>query len=136
MTIQKKPNWRSELFAFVEASVREPFAAGKNDCALFAAGAVRAMTGHDPAKGWRGKYRTLKTGKKRLKEAGYSDLGEMAAAHFPEVPPLMAQVGDIATIEGDEDPVLGIVQGAFIWVRMIDGIGSRPLTDAKRVFRV
>ena len=132
----RKDNWRTELFAFVIGSAREQFKAGKNDCALFAAGAVKAMTGLDLAVGWRGKYHTLKTGKERLQKEGFADLAALAAHHFEEIPPLNAQVGDIAVVEGDDAPALGVVQGAFVWVRMPHGIGSVPLTDVKRAFRI
>ena len=134
--IPRKDNWRAELFGCVSGSVRAPCKAGKNDCALFAAGAVKAMTGVDLAVGWRSKYRTLAAGKKLLRNEGFADLGELAAHHFEEIPPLHAQVGDVALVDGDEDPALGIVQGAFVWVRMPEGIGSKPLTDIMRAFRV
>lgn len=132
----RKPTWRADLLAYLTASARDEFRVGTNDCALFAAGAVKVMTGKDLAKGWRGKYRSLAKGKALLKKEGFADLAELSAHHFEEIPPLMAQVGDVAIVEGDDDPALGIVQGASVWVRMPSGIGSVPLTEVKRAFRV
>lgn len=52
-------DWHARLAAYVFDAGRTPFAYGSHDCALFAAGAVEAMTGTDLAAGWRGIYRTL-----------------------------------------------------------------------------
>ena len=132
----RKPTWRADLLAYLSESARADFRVGKNDCALFAAGAIKTITGEDLARGWRGKYRSLKKGKALLKKQGFNDLAELAAHHFEEIPPLMAQVGDVAIVEGDDDLALGIVQGASVWVRMPSGIGSVSLTEVKRAFRV
>ena len=45
----RTPYWRSALAAYIAETMRKPFAWGLHDCALFAAGAVEAMTGNDPA---------------------------------------------------------------------------------------
>lgn len=134
--MKRKDNWREELFKYVAASVREPYAPGKNDCALFSAGAVKAMTGVDLAKGWRGKYRTLAGGYKQLKKKGFDSLPELAAAHFPEIPALMAQVGDLAVVDAPDGEALGVVQGARVWLRLEEGLGFQDITDVKRAFRV
>lgn len=54
MSLQRLPDWPLRLDALVHERARVPFAWGSNDCALFAADAVRAITGHDPAAGLRG----------------------------------------------------------------------------------
>lgn len=135
--MNRKTDWRKELVAYLSSVNRADFKAGQHDCALFAAGAVKVMTGEDLAKGWRGKYRSLKRGRELLKQNGFADHIELAASLLEEVPPIMAQVGDIAVVEENGERALGVVQGAWIWVvRVESGLGRLTLTDAKRAFRV
>lgn len=49
--------WQLELEKFCLSRKRMPFEWGKNDCAIFAADCVLALTGKDFAEPWRG-YRT------------------------------------------------------------------------------
>lgn len=130
------PDWRQRLLLHVEAARRKPFAYGRHDCATFAAGAVAAMTGVDPAAELRGRYSTLTGGLKAVRRAGYLDAVDMVRAQFEEVSPAMAQVGDIAVVETEEGPALGIVQGPAIFVLRPEGLGVLSLLDAKRAFRV
>ena len=44
----RKGDWEQALMRHVSACERTPFAYGEHDCTMFAAGAVLAMTGHDP----------------------------------------------------------------------------------------
>lgn len=130
--------WRDALFDYVHAAAREPFAWGSHDCALFAAGAVAAMTGKDFGSPYRGKYKTLRGGLGLLRRKGFADHAELAASLFEEIHPSKAHVGDIAAIEEDGHVALGIVQGPRIYVLRhgAAGIGTVGLLDAKRAFRV
>lgn len=134
--ISRKPTWRSDLTAYLETAARRAFRPGQHDCALFAAGAVKAMTGTDFARGYRSTYRSLARGQAVLRSRGYADHIDMVARLLPEVPPIMAQEGDVAVVPQGEDMALGIVQGAMIYVLMPSGLGLVPLTDAARAFRV
>lgn len=133
--MKRLSDWRPRLVAYMNTAARKPFRPGRHDCALFAAGAVEAMTGVDLARGWRG-YSSLKSGAKKLAERGYDDHIALAEAHFDEVPTLFAQVGDIAVVDGDTEDAFGVVQGDQIYVLRRTGLGLMPLTAAKRVFRV
>ena len=129
-------NWRAALTDYVIETAGEPFAIGKSDCAMWAAGAVQAMTGKDFARGFRG-YTTIAGGLRKLKARGFADHVALAAANFEEVPPAFAEVGDIAVVEGDDGTdALGIVQGEMIYVSWPTGRAIVPLTSAKRAFRV
>jgi hypothetical protein len=135
MGLIRFPDWRKRLLHYVAGVSRARFQAGKLDCALFAAGAVHAMTGADLARGWR-KYRSLKKGRALLADKGFADHVALAASLLPEIPPSFASVGDIAVLTADEDDALGVVQGPNIWALRPDGLGTVPLTQAKRAFRV
>lgn len=135
--MKRKKDWRASLVAYVASVSKAEFKPGRHDCALFAAGAVEAMTGEDLAAKWRGKYRSLKRGQVLLQKSGFADHIELAASHFDEVPPLMAQVGDIAVIEASGEDALGVVQGSYVWAALTGGgLGLVPLTMVKRAFRV
>lgn len=129
-------DWRRRLTAYLAEKSRQPFEEGRNDCALFAAGAVQAMTGRDPAGDWRGAYDSTLAGMRALKEAGYDDHVAFAAAHFEEKPAAFARPGDIAVVPGPDGPALGIVQGPGIYVLNPAGLAIVPLTAAHRAFGV
>lgn len=129
-------DWHARLAAYVYEAGRTPFAYGAHDCALFAAGAVEAMTGTDLAAGWRGIYRTLAGGLKAVKRAGHADHVALAAHHFAEITVAEAMPGDLAVVAGPEGPALGVVQGAQVYVATPTGLGLVPLLQAARVFRV
>ena len=63
-------NWTAPLIEYLAAAARRPFKPGHHDCALFAAGAVAAMTGTDFAAQWRGRYTTLRGGLRVIRRAG------------------------------------------------------------------
>lgn len=130
--------WRTALFDYVHDVARRPFQWGEHDCALFAAGAVKAMTGEDFAAGYRGRYKTLRGGLGLLRRKGFVDHADMAASVLEEIHPSRAQVGDVAAIEESGHTALGIVQGPRIYVLRPGeaGIGTVGLLDAKRAFRV
>lgn len=128
---------RKRLIEYVAKAARTPFQWGKHDCALFAAGAVKAQTGKDPARGLRGRYSTVSGAMKHLRKLGYTSLGDLAGAQFQEIPPAFAQVGDIAVVHDDAaTEALGVVQGERIYVLRPDGLGLVPLMSARRAFRV
>lgn len=129
------PDWRQRLIDHIVATAGEPFKPGTHDCALAAANAVKAMTGKDYARGFRG-YRTIAEGLRKLKAKGYEDHVALVAEHFEEIPPSMAQVGDIAVVQGDDGLALAIVQGELLYVTAPQGRALVPLTSAKRAFRV
>lgn len=131
------PDWLERLTAYISDCRQKPFRPGQHDCALFAAGAVEAMTGMDPAASWRGTYRTIADGKAALQSAGYSDHVAAVASLFEEVPPSMAHVGDLAVVDSGADfDALGVVQGAHVFVLVPAGLWFVDRMDAKRAFRV
>ncbi|MTH62114.1 hypothetical protein GL300_23225 [Paracoccus litorisediminis] len=115
--------------------MRTSFAYGRHDCALFAAGAVAAMTGTDHARGWRG-YRSRAAGLRKLREAGFEDHIALVASHLEEIHPALAAPGDVAVVEGEDGPALGIVQGESIYILQREGLGLVSLLAAQRAFRV
>lgn len=91
------------LIAFIDSRQTVPHCWGRNanDCLSFVAGAVKAQTGVDPARGlrWTGEV----SGLRLLKKLG--GVEAVLDARFERIPPAMAMRGDIA---GVPDEALGI----------------------------
>lgn len=136
--MKRRTLWRTALAEYIRQVSRKPFAWGSHDCALFAAGAVAAMTGEDFGSPYRGKYKTLRGGLGMLRRKGFKDHSELAASLFEEIPAAQANVGDVAAVEENGHVALGIVQGERIYVLRPEasGIGTVGLLEANRVFRV
>jgi hypothetical protein len=115
--ILRKQNWQTLLHAFLEARKRAPFAWGSNDCALFAADAVHAMTGVDLGADFRGKYSTQAEAEALMKTTcGTADALALAvylcaAAQFRPWPHVnFAQRGDVIVLKNpDGSHSLGVV---------------------------
>ena len=134
--ITRKAGWHAALVQYLGEISRAPYCPGQNDCALFAAGAVAAMTGVDLAEPFRGQYDTLAGGFAMLQSAGYQDHVALAAASFEEIHPVLAAPGDLAVLPGPAGAALGIVQGEGIYALTEVSLGLVPLDFATRAFRV
>lgn len=133
-SVARLPDWQARLVAYLGRIQSTPFDAATHHCALFAAGAVEAMTGRDLAAPWRGL--TLTQGMAALRQAGFADHVDLVASHLDEVPVAFAQPGDVAALSTPDGLALGIVQGAAIYILRPEGLGLSPLLSASRMFRV
>jgi hypothetical protein len=129
-------DWQTRLAAWLSTVRKTPFKEGRHDCALFAAGAVQAMTGTDLAAAFRGRYRTTRGGLRVLRREGFADHIDLAARHFDEIAPSAAQPGDLVAVQTPEGLALGVVQGAAAYVPGRDGLALIPVKGASRAFRV
>lgn len=128
-------NWESRLADYLRRVAREDFAWGRHDCALFAAGGVEAVTGEDPAAAWRGRYATRADGLRLIREAGFADHIDAATRLFPAVPRDQVLPADLAVVAQD-DPALGLVQGALVYVLTPGGLGLVPIEAARLILGV
>ena len=103
------------------------------------------MTGRNPAaEVCTRRYRTFEEGLQLLHAAGYIDHVDLVAALFEELAnPALARFGDIVAVKSDVGPyrpaaplALGVVSGPVIFVTRLRGLGTKPLTDALRAFRI
>ena len=101
-------DWDARLSAFLEARRARIFAWGSNDCALFVADGVLAMTGQDLAADFRGRYSTSRGSVRALRKWGAGTLEATVAASFADRPIGFARRGDIVMHDG----ALGICIGA------------------------
>ena len=101
-----------------------PFEYGRHDCALFVAGAVLAMTGHDFGAPFRGRYRSAAGAVRALRLHGAGDLpSTMTAALGDPVHPAFAGRGDVVS-DGDN---VGISMGGFALFVSDAGMTRRPM---------
>jgi len=114
--------WEDALVNYIAVKRHEPFEYGVNDCCLFAAGAVEAITGQDPMPEFRGKYDSLKTSLKVIKEIGAGTLEATLDGKFPEGGIGQAQRGDLAFFDGS----VGVVMGGFAYFASDDGLEKVP----------
>lgn len=109
--MNRKPGWETELSDYIASVRNKDFEYGTFDCCILISDAVVAMTGEDPMAEFRGKYDSLKTSIKALREIGQGDLESTLDAKFEEIPISHARKGDIAFTEG----CAGVVMGQHAW---------------------
>jgi len=117
MTLARIQHWETRaLHEFLLARAAMPFAWGSNDCALFAADGILAMTGVDIAADFRGKYSDESSALLAIKSVcGGSTVADAAVycaeKHgLPEWPrPLFAQRGDLVVFQNGASAAAGLV---------------------------
>lgn len=133
----RRADWKPRLALYLSQVVRKGFAPGAHDCALFAAGAVEAMTGIDIAAPFRGRYRTIRGGIRILRAAGHADHIALARVHFAEVHKSRATPGDLAILPTEDGMALGVVHGEMVFVLSArGGMGMKPVQSAVRILQV
>jgi hypothetical protein len=127
-------DWQERLEALVMARLHVPFAWGRVDCCLFAADAVHALTGTDPAAPWRGTYSDERGALRLVQSLG--GLAAIAELHCGmEVDPARARPGDIVLGRVDRE-CLGVCTGATWHAPSAAGLVARPMAEAQRAWRV
>jgi hypothetical protein len=114
----RKTNWEEELSDYIASKRDEPFEYGVNDCCMFAAGAVEAMTGENPMEEFVGSYKTLAGSLRSLKNIGEGSLEATIDGKFDEVEIGRAQRGDLAFFDGS----VGVVLGGFAYFVTDEGL--------------
>lgn len=111
-----------------------PFEWGRNDCCLFAADAVKAMTDEDPAQALRG-YSTALAAQRLIDGAGglQSLVGQMLGE---AVSPLMAGVGDVVLLKNEERDLLGICNGTSVIASGPNGLAVLGMDAALAAWKI
>lgn len=125
-------DWEAALSEYINVMRHAPFEYGVNDCCMFAAGAVEAMTGVDAMAEFRGKYDSALSAAKALRDIGQGSLEATIDAKFSEVAISQAKRGDIALF----DDSLGIVAGSFAWFVSDDGLERVQRADWQKTWSV
>lgn len=129
----RREGWEERLVAVIAAARGRPFAWGAHDCMLFAADAVAALTGADPAAGLRGAYDS-EIGAARIvaRAGGLAALADdrLAGLAARLSNPKLAQRGDLCLFAGPRGETLGVVYGAHILAVAPGGLTRVPLATA------
>lgn len=129
------PDWPERLAEFIESRRHMAFAWGQQDCALFCADAIYAMTGEDVAKGWRG-YKTERGARSRIAKVG-GMRAIPSSVGIAEQPIGLAQRGDGVLALIDDRETFGIIPGNGHWCGPgPTGLVFRPLSEAIAAFKV
>jgi hypothetical protein len=138
--LRKKQDWPSRLAEAIEAGRHKRFQYGAHDCALFCAACILAVTDFDPAADFRGRYSTALGAKRKLTQAGFSGLEDLAEKTCgPALENIFkGQRGDVALVDTPEGPALGIIDltGRKIVLAGPEGLSFLKLDRALKVWRV
>ena len=141
--ITRIENWPSALSDYLLCAERTRFRYGSQDCGLFVAGAIRAMTGVDVASTLRG-YTNRREAFNRIATLCGTPTMEAIAGHLavlhgvPEVPVLCAQRGDAGLLRSGRRSSVGSVamQGSEILTPYRAGLLRLPLSHARRSWHI
>lgn len=107
------PDWEQRLGEFMAANRDRPFAWGEWDCILMACAAAEAITGHDAAADFRGRYSDAAGARQALRDIGAGALLRTVDREFNRKPVGRAQRGDLIWRDGCVGVCLGST-AAFI----------------------
>jgi hypothetical protein len=128
--------WEARLLAVTRKSLAKKFEWGTNDCCIFVADCILAITGDDLASEFRGTYSTEAQAKKMMITLDCHGVGDVASRYLPEISPKMARRGDIVLIEGIYGDFLAVVDGRTAVGPTQEGQLHSPKGLAKRAWRV
>lgn len=127
--------WLGALDALMSERAAMPFAWGPNDCASFGADAVQVQTGEDLLHELRGSRRAARAAR-RQERAGGGIPAALARAGLQEVPPALAQRGDLVQLAQGDGLVLAVCWGELAAAPGPRGLVHEPMTRAVRAWRV
>lgn len=127
-TMHRLNDWQLRFEAFIASRLGAPFAWGSNDCAVFAADCVQAITGQDPAPAGLRAHSTEKQALRALKRHG-GVAGIATAVLGQPVPVSQANVGDVVLCKAGRRDMLAICNGSTAFAPSARGLVSVPLGD-------
>jgi hypothetical protein len=150
--LKRSQTWLTrELDTYLRESQTKPFAWGSNDCCLFAANGIQAMTGVDIADDFRGKYTDQAAAFALIKAVTGGTTVADAAAHCAvkhglvewvgktgKPLPLMAKRGDLVVVTNAGQLIAGIVDlsGRYVAAMSETGIVRLSLSAIQRAWNV
>lgn len=126
-------DWPERLAEFIESRRGEPFAFGTHDCCQFAAGAIEAITGDNPARHWA--YANELGAARIIHEAGSLEAVVTEALGDP-VHPSQAGRGDVVIAELDRGDTVGVCLGNVCAFAAEVGLLILPRTVARSAWKV
>jgi hypothetical protein len=144
--LTRHEHWATRAFhQFLKARAGVPFTWGSQDCALFAADGIEAMTGVDIASDFRGKYHDEASALAAIAEICGGKTLEDAAVYcatkhglLERKHPLFAQRGDLVVLEDSGRIIAGLVHlnGRHVVAPGDKGLKRLPITQILRSWDV
>jgi hypothetical protein len=132
--MKRLPDWQLRLEAFERERAEVPFAWGSNDCALFAADAVQAITGVHLCPDLRG-HRNVREGGRAIAALGGARAIACKALGHP-LPPAFARVGDVVVVQAGKREALAVCNGQTAIAPGEHGMVAIPMAQALSAWRV
>ena len=108
--VNRHDHWPRLLSEAIQAAAQTPWSWATDNCALFTADCVLAMTGTDIAKGYRGRYKTARGWNRIIKGDVEIIAVKICEAHaMKEIDPAYAQRGDIVIFLSQGEKCVGVV---------------------------
>lgn len=127
-------DWQTRLEAFARARQSMPFQWGRNDCALFAADCIEAMTGERLLPNMRS-YSSARDALMLIQQAGgLRSIACHALGGF--ILPIYARVGDAVLVRVGKREALGICNGAVALGPGPGGLVAISMNEALAAWRV
>jgi hypothetical protein len=133
--MNKLHDWQVRFESFIASRNAKPFTWGTNDCAIFAADCVHALTGCDVALPAFRKHATERQAARVLKRHG-GVLGIATAALGQPVPATTASVGDVVLAKAGGRDMLAICNGDTCIAPGPRGLAVLPMAQASLCWRL
>ncbi|WP_043586663.1 DUF6950 family protein [Geminisphaera colitermitum] len=133
-------DWPKRLHEYLAEASGKGFRWGIHDCVHFAAGWLECLGYADVLAGLPG-WTTRQTAKQTIRELGGFEVAvsdRLTALGCAEVPPLMAQRGDVCVVVAGEyeRQMLGVVDGSGVACLLRQGIAHVPESQISKAWRV
>lgn len=130
------PDWHHRLDTVVRDRLTKPFKWGEQDCALFAADCVQAVTGDDLAATLRGTYSTALAAARILESWGGLEALATAKLGEPHDTQWNAVPGDIGLVQSANGPCLALCAGTHWLAPGERGLQPLARADALKAWKV
>ena len=122
--MSRNADWVDQMFATIEAHTDLPFEWGVNDCCIFVARVIDAMTSSTIEADLSAEYHDEETALAFI--ASHGSLEAAVSVFLGDPVPGMAMRGDAVLLDGGNGPALGIMLGDVIAAMGPDGIVYMP----------
>lgn len=126
-------DWPSRMFEVVEARRIAPFEWGQNDCVIFAAACIAAITGSNPIADLK-PWKTERTAMKRIAEVGGFEA--WLDARYQRVEWYDAMRGDVGLLVQSDGPIIVVNVGNGWCGPSEDGLTTSPHGSVYMAWRV
>ena len=134
--ITRNQDWQLAFEKCVAENYHTRFEWGTHDCCLWAANLVLAITGHDVAADFRGKYSTAKGAAEILAANDGMTALWTKLLDTEAVSPLFASIGDVVLAEVDGQETMTVCNGDTLLATGTTGLCTLPISSALKAWKI